>query len=233
MILRQEGRGPPFCWIENKWKSRLDRNQCFEVKFSTLGWSLQRRRRRGRPFTIVFVGTMGYAPNVDAVTWFVSRVWRRLQRVLRDRVRLVIVGSGPPASVSRLGRQRGIQVTGAVADIAPYYRDADMVIAPIRAGGGTRIKIIEAAAWGVPVVSTRFGAEGTTFLPGLDLLVAENEATFLRACLMLARNGSLSRRLATAACAKVKRDYAPATWKNRVAALVAGDRGCSGAMVGE
>jgi glycosyltransferase involved in cell wall biosynthesis len=192
-----------------------------------------RHRRRGRPFTIAFVGTMGYAPNVDAVTWFVSRMWRRIQRVLGHRVRLLIVGSDPAAPVIRLGRQRGIQVTGPVAATAPYYRKADMVIAPIRTGGGTRIKIIEAAAWGVPVVSTRFGAEGTTFLPDMDLLVAENEATFLRACLMLARNGSLSRRLATAACGKVKRDYAPATWKNRVVALVAGDSGCSGAILGE
>jgi glycosyltransferase involved in cell wall biosynthesis len=182
----------------------------------------RRRRRRGRLFTIVFVGKLGYAPNADAVTWFVSRVWRRLERALHHRVRLIIVGSSPPAAVARLGSQRGIEVTGAVADVAPYYRDADLVIAPLRAGGGTRIKIIEAAAHGVPVVATGFGAEGTTFQHGVDMLMASNETTFLRACLLLARDGSLSRRLAGQARLKARRDYAPAHWRARVADLVAG-----------
>ncbi|MGB6535141.1 MAG: glycosyltransferase [Xanthobacteraceae bacterium] len=188
------------------------------------------RRRRGRPCTIIFVGTMEYAPNADAVTWFVSRVWRRLQRALRHRVRLIIVGSNPPAAIGRLRYQRGIRVTGTVATVAPYYRDADIVIAPIRAGGGTRIKIIEAALHGVPVVATRFGAEGTTFLPGVDMLMADNEANFLRACLVLARNGALARRLAVAARAKVRRDYAAARWLARVAEFV--DAGRPGAMDG-
>ena len=166
------------------------------------------------------------------MTWFVARVWRRLERALRHRVRLIIVGSTPPAAVTRLGRQRGIVVTGTVAAIAPYYRNADLVIAPIRTGGGTRIKIIEAATYGVPVVSTRFGAEGTSFVPGMDMLMADNEATFLSACLLLTRNGSLSRRLAAAARAKARRDYAPALWQRRVAELVAGDDACSGTTAG-
>jgi glycosyltransferase involved in cell wall biosynthesis len=152
--------------------------------------------------------------------------------MLRHRVRLIIVGGTPPAVIARLRYQRGITVTGAVTAVAPYYRDADLVIAPIRAGGGTRIKIIEAASHGVPVVTTRLGAEGTTFLPGMDMLMADNEVNFLRACLLLARNDSLSRRLAAAAHAKVKRDYAPAQWQARVADLVAPDDGCPGAMNG-
>ena len=123
---------------------------------------LRPRHRRGQFFTIVFVGALGYSPNADAVTWFVSRIWLRLERALHYRVRLIIVGSNPSTAITRLGSQRGIEVTGAVADVAPYYRDADLVIAPLRAGGGTRIKIIEAAVHGVPVVATGFGAEGTT-----------------------------------------------------------------------
>jgi polysaccharide biosynthesis protein PslH len=192
--------------------------------------SPRRRPRRGRPYTIVFVGTMSYAPNADAVTWFVSRVWRRLQRMLCHRVRLIIIGGSPPAAIARLRYQRGIKVTGPVSAVAPYYREADLVIAPILAGGGTRIKIIEAATHGVPVVATRLGAEGTTFLSGRDMLMADDEANFLRACRLLARNGSLSRRLAVAAHAKVRRDYAPAHWQSRVAGLVAPDEAsvCNG-----
>jgi glycosyltransferase involved in cell wall biosynthesis len=179
------------------------------------------RRRPRRPYTILFVGTLGYAPNADAVIWFVSRVWRRLERAVHYRVRLVIVGSNPSAAIARLGSQRGIEVTGAVADVARYYRDADLAIAPLRAGGGTRIKVIEAAAHGVPLVTTVFGAEGTTFQRGVDMLMANDEATFLRACLLLARDGSLSRRLAAQARLKARRDYAPAYWRARVADLVA------------
>lgn len=182
---------------------------------------LRPRRRRGKLYSILFVGLLGYPPNADAVIWFVSRVWRRLQRALHHRVRLVIVGGRPPAAVTRLGSQRGIEVTGAVPDIAPYYRDADLVIAPLRAGGGTRIKIIEAAAHGVPVVATGFGAEGTTFQHGADMLMANNEVTFLRACLLLARDGSLARRVAARARLKAMREYEPALWRARVADLVA------------
>jgi polysaccharide biosynthesis protein PslH len=181
----------------------------------------RRPRRQGRAYTIVFVGALGYPPNADAVIWFVSRVWRRLERALRHRVRLVIVGDNPPAAIRRLGSQRGIEVTGLVADVARYYRDADLAIAPLHAGGGTRIKIIEAATHGVPLVATSFGAEGTTFQNGVDLLIANNEVNFLRACLLLARNSSLSRRLAARARSKARREYSPVFWRQRVAQLVA------------
>jgi glycosyltransferase involved in cell wall biosynthesis len=154
------------------------------------------------------------------VIWFVSRVWRQFERAMRHRVRLVIVGGNPPAAVARLGSQRGITVTGAVSDIARYYRDADLAIAPLRAGGGTRIKVIEAAAHGVPLVASGFGAEGTTFKHGVDVLVANNEASFLRACLLLARDKSLSKRLAARARSKARRDYSGACWRARLTHLV-------------
>jgi glycosyltransferase involved in cell wall biosynthesis len=176
--------------------------------------------RRRRPPTILFVGTLGYPPNADAVTWFVSRVWRRLARALRQRVRLVVVGRNAPAAIDRLRSQRGITVSGSVADIGCCYRDADLAIVPLRAGGGTRIKIIEAASHGVPLVTTAFGAEGTTFQRGIDVLMANDETSFLRACLLLLRNGSLARRLAARARVKAKRDYSPAYWRARVTRLV-------------
>jgi glycosyltransferase involved in cell wall biosynthesis len=179
------------------------------------------RRQRRRLPTIVFVGTLAYAPNADAVTWFVSRVWRRLARALHHRVRLVIVGGNPPAAIARLRWQRGIDVTGAVADVAGYYQTADVAIVPLRAGGGTRIKVTEAAAYGVPIVATTFGAQGTTFQGGVDMLMADNEANFLRACLLLLRDGTLSRRLAARARSRVTRDYAPENWRKLVAQRIA------------
>jgi glycosyltransferase involved in cell wall biosynthesis len=184
------------------------------------------RQRRTNFCSILFIGTLGYAPNADAVTWFVSRIWRRLERALRRRVRLVIVGSDPPSAVRRIGSQRGIKVAGAVADVARYYRQADLVVAPIRAGGGTRIKIIEAAAHAVPIVATSFATRGTTFQHGADMLLADDETSFLRACVLLARDRPLAARLAVSARSKAKRDYSPAYWRARVADLV-GD--CGGA----
>lgn len=182
-----------------------------------------RSRRRHRPPTILFVGTLGYAPNADAVAWFVSRVWPRLQRALQQQVRLVIVGRNPPAAIARLRWQRGIEVAGSVPDVGRYYRDADIAIAPLGAGGGTRFKVTEAATYGVPLVTTAFGVEGTTFQRGVDVLVADNHEAFLRQCLSLLRDGSLSRRLVANARAKAKRDYSPSYWRARVTDLPAGD----------
>jgi glycosyltransferase involved in cell wall biosynthesis len=108
-----------------------------------------------------------------------------------------------------------------VADIGRYYRDADLAIVPLRAGGGTRMKVIEAASYGVPLVTTIFGAAGTTLQCDVDVLIANDEGNFLRACLSLLRNGSLARRLSASARVKVRRDYSPSYWRARVARLVA------------
>jgi glycosyltransferase involved in cell wall biosynthesis len=180
------------------------------------------RRERGLP-TILFVGTLGYAPNADAIMWFVSRVWPRLQRALHYRVRLAIVGRNPPELIARLQWRRGITVAESVPDVGCYYRDAAIAIAPLGAGGGTRFKIIEAATYGVPLVTTTFGIEGTTFQGGVDVLVADDHATFLRQCLSLLRDGVRSRRLVASARRKAMRDYSSSYWRARVAGLVVGE----------
>ena len=123
--------------------------------------------------------------------------------------------------MARQSMQRGIEVTGSVADVSRYYREADLVVAPLRAGGGTRIKIIEAAAHGVPIVATAMAAEGTSFRHGVDILIADEETSFLRACILLARNRTLSTRLARSARTKVNRDYSPAYWRARVTDFIA------------
>jgi glycosyltransferase involved in cell wall biosynthesis len=177
-------------------------------------------RRAAHVPTILFVGTLGYAPNAEAIMWFVTRVFRRLQRALAYRPRLIIVGRHPPAALARLRFQRGIEVWDNATEIGRCYSSADLVIAPLRAGGGTRIKLIEAAHYGVPIVTTTLGAEGTSFQNGVDMLVADNADAFLRACLLLIRNRSLSRRLTRYARTKANRDYSQAYWRLQVANLV-------------
>ena len=178
--------------------------------------------RPRRPRKILFVGTLGYAPNADAIHWFVARVWPRLDRALRHRVHLTIVGRNPPASIARL-RRRGITVAGSVADVGRYYRDADLAIVPLFAGGGTRFKIIEAATFGVPLVTTSFGIAGTTFQRNVDVVVADDHERFLRACLSLLRDTARSRRLMTNAGMKTRRDYSPSYWRARIADLAVGE----------
>jgi glycosyltransferase involved in cell wall biosynthesis len=182
------------------------------------GARVVRQQRRGWN-TVLFVATMGYAPNDDAAHWLVRRIWPRLRCGVP--VRLVLVGSNPSPSLVRLGSQRDVTVTGTVADITPYYRDAALAVIPVRAGGGTRIKLLEAAAHGIPIVSTTLGAEGTTFRHGHEMLLADTEERFALACADLLEDQVRASRLARRARARVIRDYDPGRWGRRVGDMVA------------
>lgn len=136
-----------------------------------------RRRDDGR--TLLFVGTMGYEPNEDAVAWFLGAIWPRLRGVAGVRVR--VVGSSPTKRLHRLGRQAGVEVVGWAPDLAPFYEEAALCIAPIRVGAGTRVKLLEAAAQGVAIVSTRLGAEGLGLQTGRHLWLADTPIRFAAA----------------------------------------------------
>jgi glycosyltransferase involved in cell wall biosynthesis len=121
---------------------------------------------------IVFVGKMDYYPNVEAAKHFVERIWPAVTERLPG-VALTIAGSDPVEAVRALGQAPGVTVTGTVPDLRPYYRDALAAIVPLRTGGGTRLKILEAMAAGTPVISTRLGAEGLSVEPGRNILIAD------------------------------------------------------------
>jgi glycosyltransferase involved in cell wall biosynthesis len=130
---------------------------------------------------IVFVGLMDYSPNVEAATSFTQHIWP----LLRERfpnLELWIVGASPAPAVLQLGAVEGVTVTGTVPDVRPYYRDVLAAIVPLRTGGGTRLKILEAMAAGVPVISTPLGAEGLSVTPGENILMADPDdaQTWLR-----------------------------------------------------
>ena len=127
----------------------------------------------------LFLGSFPHRPNLDAVHYLVREVWPLVRRRLPD-ASLTIAGARPPSDVLALGGRDGITVVGEVPDPLPLYQSHRVLVAPIRAGTGTRLKILEALASGLPVVSTTLGAEGIDSVPGRDLLLLDSPEELAR-----------------------------------------------------
>jgi glycosyltransferase involved in cell wall biosynthesis len=139
---------------------------------------------RAKTGGLVFVGSMDWVPNIDGIQWFTEEVLPLIRARSRD-LPVTIVGRMPPASIQALAaRDRFVHVTGTVPDVRPYLWDASVAIVPLRIGGGTRLKIYEAMAAGVPVVATTIGAEGLD-VDGKTIALADTPADFARRCLDL------------------------------------------------
>jgi glycosyltransferase involved in cell wall biosynthesis len=151
-------------------------------------------RRPHQAPVLLFVGTLGYAPNVDAMQYFCARVMPLIRRDVPD-VRLDIVGADPPAAIRALHDGERIRVTGRVPSVEPYLMAADAAVVPIRWGGGSRIKILEALAHKLPVVTTTVGAEGLDVEPGRHVLMADRPEAIAAACVAILRDGALRERL--------------------------------------
>ncbi len=132
------------------------------------------------PRRLVFVGSMNYHANIEAVRYFVSEVWPDVRRRFPE-LTFTIVGGNPPPAVVQLGEIGGVQVTGMVPDVRPYYSDAVAAVVPLLTGGGTRLKILEAMAAGTPVITTPLGCEGLDARDSRHLLIAEHAADWPRA----------------------------------------------------
>src|ERR1041385_4067086 len=118
---------------------------------------------------------MDYHANIEGATSIARHVWPMIHE-RQPTLRFTIVGRNPPAAVNELSSMAGIEVTGSVADVRPYYREALAAVVPLNVGGGSRLKILEAMAAGVPVVSTTLGAEGLDVSDGENILLAETTA---------------------------------------------------------
>jgi glycosyltransferase involved in cell wall biosynthesis len=156
---------------------------------------------------ILSMATMFWPPNVDGVLWFAREV---LPLVWREapQARFVIAGARPPQQVRRLAENEPrIAVTGYVQNPRPMLEASAALIVPVRAGGGMRVKILEALARGVPIVSTTVGFEGIALTPGHHLLVADTPDAFAAALLELLRNPELGRRLAAASRQLAEQSY--------------------------
>ena len=160
--------------------------------------------------TVVFMGSMDWYANLDGVKWFAEEVWPLVQRDV-PQARFVVVGRKPPAEIVALASSgRNIEVTGTVPDVRPFLRGADVVVVPLRIGGGTRLKIYEAMAAEVPVVSTRVGAEGLNVEDGRHLLLADSAGDTAAQVVRVLRTPALGAELARYALEELAR---PCSWE--------------------
>lgn len=168
-----------------------------------------RLRRR-----VTFLGGLHWPPNAAGVEWFLDAVWPRIRAASTDAT-LTVLGRAPASVVARLRRLQGgadVEITGRVLDPTPYLRDTAAFVVPLHAGGGMRVKILDAWSRGLPVVSTRLGCEGIDGTHERELLVADDDGDFAAAVTRLLRDPELQDRLGRQARSRVETTY---DWRRR------------------
>jgi glycosyltransferase involved in cell wall biosynthesis len=155
---------------------------------------------------ILFCGSMDWLPNVDAVVHFVSDILPLIRQKL-PAATFTVAGRSPDAKVLKAVQGlSGVSVTGKVDDMRPYLWGSKLSVVPIRIGGGTRLKIYECMAAGIPVISTTVGAEGLSYEDGEDIVLADDPAAFAEACVRLLSDDAARRAVAGNALARVHRE---------------------------
>jgi polysaccharide biosynthesis protein PslH len=164
--------------------------------------------------TLVFFGLLSTVPNIDAVNHFVQNIWPRIAKA-HPEARCKIIGGRPPPSLLALAGPR-IELTGFVEDLRPHLASAAAVVVPLRLGGGTRLKIVEAMAMGKAIVSTGLGAEGIEAVPGRDILIEDHPEAFADAVGRLLAEPGLAVRIGQSARQLAVEKYA---WRGAAEAL--------------
>jgi len=146
---------------------------------------------------LVYPGSITYPPNLDAVRFFVNEVLPKV-RDARPQTTLYVTGSTTCAPIEELAAKPGVVFTGHVADVRTQVAKSEVCVVPLLSGGGTRLKVLEALALGVPVVATTKGAEGLTLEDGRELLIADTPSSLADATLRVLDDGDLAARLSAA-----------------------------------
>ena len=138
---------------------------------------------------ILHIGTMFWPPNIDGILWFLREIYPLIQ-ARRPQTVFDVVGAKPPPEITAYnGNGSGVNVTGYVVDPTPYYDASGVMVVPLRAGGGMRVKILNALAQGLPIVSTTIGCEGIAVESGRHLLIADTTEAFAEATAHYAHPG--------------------------------------------
>ena len=165
--------------------------------------------------TVVFTGNLGYFPNVDALTWFAGEILPSIRREVPSAV-FRVSGARPAAAVRALAGGEGVRIERDVDRIEGALAGATVAVAPMRAGSGQLLKILEAMASGVPVVATSLAASAFDFVSGRELLVADDAAEFASAVSRLLRDPDEAKAIALRARRRVEERYG---WERSVADL--------------
>lgn len=147
------------------------------------------------PGRLVFNGSLTYAANLEAVRWFVAETLP-LIRQARPGARLVVTGRTEGVDLAGVADQPGVELSGYLEDVRPAVAGSWLAVAPLRSGGGTRLKILEAMALGTPVVATPKGAEGLAARPGEEILIADKPGALAALCLRLLESPALRQAMA-------------------------------------
>ena len=163
--------------------------------------------------SLVFSANFAYAPNHDAVSWFSRSIWPEVADNFPN-LRWRLVGRGVDSVVPLLSASPRIEWTGPIDDALSAIARSNLAVVPLRAGSGTRFKILEAWAAGVPVVSTSLGCEGLQAISGTDLLIADDARSFVDAIVLILKDSGLCERLSRSARIKFESQYSwNAAWR--------------------
>ncbi len=152
---------------------------------------------------ILFLGGMHWPPNADGVMWFTREVFPLVKKECPE-AKLVVVGKEPPKNLSKI---EGVTVSGYVDDPEIYWKNSRVFIVPLKAGGGMRVKILDAWGHGIPVVSTTIGAEGICYKASKEIMIADDPAGLAKAVVSLLRDTGLARQVGSAGRAALEREY--------------------------
>lgn len=173
----------------------------------------------------LFVGAIHEesSPNADSVIWFLEEIFPRIRESLGPEARFTIAGVNRSERVRSLA-QEGVRLAGRLPDLTPEYAGARVLVAPTRFAAGIPHKVHEAAARGIPVVATSLLAQQLGWTSGIDLLIADDAASFAGACVRLYSDHELWNRLRSSALARVQQECSPASFERQIDELLAGVR---------
>lgn len=151
---------------------------------------------------ITFLGGLHWPPNAQGVVWFAKEVLPLVRQKMPGAT-LTVIGKNPPPELAG----EGVEITGYVPDLTPYLAETAVFVVPLHAGGGMRVKILDAWSWGLPVVSTTIGAEGMDVRHQDNILIADTATTFARAVLSLLNNTELARQIGQSGRQTIMQSY--------------------------
>lgn len=169
--------------------------------------------------TILFLGNYGYEPNRLAADRLVARIFPLIRKQVPS-ARLVIAGGSPERIASFRSAPPGVEFTGFVQDLDKLYAESRVIACPVTVGTGTRLKLVEAASYGRPMVSTRLGAEGLVFENGREIVLRDDDEGFATACANLLHDDAACARLGMAARARMKASYAAEGIVDQIAGIM-------------